>query len=201
MNSLEELLLNMGCSWQMSMLLPFLILFILGFLLGFLLLNKRTSRMLKLASAFTLAILAAGIYFSFYPIYVSDLNNEFRVENHAANNERNEGFLEVLVLPDCPHCIYSTDLVKKLALRNADAQIVYKIISKDGYGGGIEEKLKTEGLKYTPSRYDEDIRILAKGSFPSFVFHEKDAKQVQVWNNNTFGSKALDYIESKLKID
>ncbi len=198
MNSLEEMLLNMGCSWQMSMLLPFLILMTLGFFLGFLLLKKLTSRILKFSFAFTLAILVAGIYFSFYPIYVSDLNNEFRVEKHVANNERNEDFLEVLVLPDCPHCIYSTDLVKKLALRNADAQIVYKIVSKDGYGGGIEEKLKIEGLKYIHSRYDEDIKTLAKGSFPSFIFHEKDAKQVQVWNNNTFGSKALDYIEEKL---
>lgn len=180
------------------MLLPFLIIFVLGLLLGVLLLKKLTSRSLRLGLASILAIVTSGIYFAFYPIYISDLDNEFRVENHAANNEKNEGFLEVLVLPDCPHCIYSIALVKKLALRNTDAQIVYKIVSDDGYGGSIEEKLKMEGLKYIYSPYGSDIKTLAKGSFPSFVFHKKGAKEVQVWNNNTFGSKALDYIEANL---
>ena len=198
MNNLEETLLNIGCSWQMSMLLPFLILFVLGFLLGVLLLKKLTSRSLRLGLASILAVVTSGIYFSFYPIYVSDLSNEFRIENLASYNEDNEGFLEILVLPDCPHCMYSTELVKKLALRNTGAQIVYKIVSKDEYGGGIEEKLKVEDLKYKHARYDADIKTLAKGSFPSFVFHKKGAKEVQVWNNNTFGSKALDYIEENL---
>ena len=62
----------------------------------------------------------------------------------------------------------------------------------------FEEKLKMEGLKYIYSPYGSDIKTLAKGSFPSFVFHKKGAKEVQIWNNNTFGSKALDYIEANL---
>ena len=198
MNFLEELLLNVGLSWQLSMLLPFVIMLVFGVFIGLLILKSIKEKVLRLGLAFVIGIVFSGAYFAFYPIYISDLDNEFRVENHAANNEKNEGFLEVLVLPDCPHCIYSIALVKKLALRNTDAQIVYKIVSDDGYGGSIEEKLKMEGLKYIYSPYGSDIKTLAKGSFPSFVFHKKGAKEVQVWNNNTFGSKALDYIEANL---
>ena len=198
MNNLEEMLLNIGCSWQISMLLPFVIVLVLGIFIGLLILKRMKSKVLRSSLSFVIGIAFSVVYFAFYPIYISDLENEFRIENHISKNEQNEAFLEVFVLPDCPHCIYSTDLVKKLALRNTDAQIVYKIVSNDAYGGGIEEKLKMEGLKYTFSPYDLDVKNLAKGSFPSFVFHEKGANEVQVWNNNTFGSKALDYIEGKL---
>ena len=198
MNNLEEILLNVGFSWQISVLLPFVIILVLGVCVGLLILKRMKSKVLRPSLSFVIGVAFSGVYFAFYPIYISDLENAFRIENHISKNEQNEAFLEVLVLPDCPHCIYSTDLVKKLALRNTDAQIVYKIVSNDGYGGGIEEKLKMEGLKYTFSPYDLDVKNLAKGSFPSFVFHEKDANEVQVWNNNTFGSNALDYIEGKL---
>tara|TARA_B100000902_G_C26743799_1_gene637422 strand:+ start:162 stop:551 length:390 start_codon:yes stop_codon:yes gene_type:complete len=129
------------------------------------------------------------------------LENEFGIEKNLIREMQNGDFMEVLVLPDCPHCIYSIDLVKKLALRNAGAQIVYKIVSNDGYGGGIEAKLKAENMRYSHVPYNADIQTLSKGSYPSFIFHEKDAKVVQVWNNNAFGSKALDFIESKLNRD
>ena len=201
MNNLEETLLNIGFSWQFSMLIPFIIIFVFGFFISFLFSKIIKSKPLRFSISFVIGILFSGAYFAFYPIYIADLDNEFRIEDHISNNKQNEAFLEVLVLPDCPHCIYSTDLVKKLALRNTDAKIVYKIVSRDGYGGGIEEKLKKEGMKYSHSAYDANIKTLAKGSFPCFVFHEKGSKNVQIWNNNTFGSKALDDIESKLKID
>jgi len=198
MNNLEEILLNVGFSWQISVLLPFVIILALGVCFGLLILKRMKSKVFRLSLSLVIGVAFSGVYFAFYPIYISDLDNEFRIENHISKNDQNEAFLEVLVLPDCPHCIYSTGLVKKLSLRNTDAQIVYKIVSNDGYGGGIEEKLKMEGLKYTFSSYDLDVKNLAKGSFPSFVFHEKGANEVQVWNNNTFGSNALDYIEAKL---
>ena len=198
MNNLEGILLNVGFSWQISVLLPFVIILVLGVCVGLLILKRMKLKVLRSCLSFVIGIAFSGIYFAFYPIYISDLENEFRIENHVSKNDQNEAFLEVLVLPDCPYCIYSTDLVKKLALRNTDAQIVYKIVSNDGYGGGIEEKLKMEGLKSTFSPYNLDVKNLAKGSFPSFVFHEKGANEVQVWNNNTFGSNALDYIEAKL---
>ena len=198
MNNLEEILLNVGFSWQLSVILPFVIILVLGVCVGLLILKRMKLKILRSSLSFVIGIAFCCVYFAFYPIYISDLDNEFRIENHVSKNNQNEAFLEVLVLPDCPHCIYSTDLIKKLALRNIDTQIVYKIVSNDGYGGGIEEKLKIEGLKYTFSLYDIYVKNLTKGSFPSFVFHEKGANEVQVWNNNTFGSNALDYIEAKL---
>tara|TARA_B100001287_G_scaffold276672_1_gene288614 strand:- start:2805 stop:3401 length:597 start_codon:yes stop_codon:yes gene_type:complete len=198
MNFIEEILLNTGCSWQAAMLLPFLIISLLGMFIGFLIFKVLHSKFLRLSLAIFIGFLLTGVYFAFYPIYISDLNNEFRIENYVSDNQQNQTFLEVLVLPDCPYCIYSTELVKKLAIRNANAEIIYRIISEDTYGGGIEEKLKMEGLKYNHAQYNDKIKALAKGSFPSFVFHVKGAKEVQVWNNNTFGSKALDYIEGKL---
>lgn len=198
MNSLEELLLNTGFSWQLSKLLPFVIILLLGLSLGFLLFKRLKSRLMKPLLALFIGIALSGAYFAFYPIYVSDLNNEFRLENYVPNNQYNQAFIEVIVLPDCPHCLNSTDLIRKLISRNKDLRILYKIVTNDTYGGSIEEKLKMEGMKYSYSAYDANIKILAKGSFPSFVFHEKGSKNVQIWNNNTFGSKALDDIESKL---
>jgi len=201
MNSLEQMLLNIGFSWQLSMLLPFFIILVLGTSIGFMFLKSIKATLWRSSLSICIGIVLSGVYFAFYPIYISDLENEFRIEKNLTSNVQNGGFMEVLVLPDCPHCIYSIDLVKKLALRNAGAQIVYKIVSNDGYGGGIEAKLKAENMRYSHVPYNADIQTLSKGSYPSFIFHEKDAKVFQVWNNNAFGSKALDFIESKLNRD
>ena len=201
MNFLEQMLLNIGFSWQLSMLLPFLIILVLGASIGFMFLKSIKATLWRSSLCICIGIVFSGVYFAFYPIYISDLENEFRIEKNLSSNVQNDGFMGVLVLPDCPHCIYSIDLVKKLTLRNASAKIMYKIVSNDGYGGGIEAKLKDENMRYLHVPHNADIQTLSKGSYPSFVFHERGAKVVQVWNNNAFGSKALDFIESKLNRD
>ena len=106
MNNLEEILLNVGFSWQISVLLPFVIILVLGVFVGLLILKRMKSKVLRSSLSFLIGIAFSGVYFAFYPIYISDLENEFRIENHISKNEQNDAFLEVLVLPDCPHCIY-----------------------------------------------------------------------------------------------
>ena len=43
------------------------------------------------------------------------------------------------------------------------------------------------------------MRHIVRGSYPTYVFYQKDKSDIQIWNNNSFGTKALDFIESKLK--
>ena len=110
MNFLEQMLLNIGFSWQLSMLLPFLIILVLGTSIGFMFLKSIKATLWRSSLSICIGIVFSGVYFAFYPIYISDLENEFRIEQNLSSNVQNDGFMEVLVLPDCPHCIYSIDL-------------------------------------------------------------------------------------------
>lgn len=198
MNFLEDLLLTLGLSWRLSAILPIFIVLLFGLILGRFLFKKLKSSILKFTLIFLSGVLPALIYFSLFPIYQSDISNDFRVKQ-SAGNIRQEAYLEVLVLPDCPHCLLSTDMIAKLHQRQLNFKIHYTIVSSDSYGGRIEGKLKTESLEYDFRKHDSSLRSLSSGSYPSFVFHQKAAETLQIWNNNTFGTMSLDYIEDRIQ--
>ena len=197
MNFLEDLLLTLGLSWRLSAILPIFILLLFGLILGSFLFKKLKSSILKFTFIFFSSVLPALIYFSLFPIYQSDITNDFRIKQRDGNL-RQEAYLEVLVLPDCPYCVLSTDMITKLRRRQPNFNIHYTIVSSDTYGGRIEGKLKTESLEYDFRKHDSSLRSLSNGSYPSFVFHQKGSEKLQIWNNNTFGTMSLDYIEDRI---
>ena len=71
-----------------------------------------------------------------------------------------------------------------------------KIVSLGSKEGKLESQLKKVGVKYSMIRSGKKLGHLVKGSYPTYLFYHKG--NIQIWNNNSFGTKALDFIESEL---
>ena len=71
----------------------------------------------------------------------------------------------------------------------------YKILSKKGRGGDIEPQLKKNQIDYDFISNNSELRKITKGSFPTFLFYKKGSSEAKAWDNNAFGTMALDYIE------
>ena len=195
MNSFEELFFSWGASWQNSVILPFVILLFLGFVTGFLFWRKVKLVYVRWFLLFLFSILPAGVYFAFYPIYHSDINNDFRSVQVDSVSIKSEPVLEVIVLPNCPFCLESIETIIQLTKRNPDLPIVYKILSKKGKGGDIEPLLKKHRIDYKFINNNPKLRKITKGSFPTFLLYKKGSSEAKAWDNNTFGTMALDFIE------
>ena len=196
MNSFEELFFSLGVSWQNSVILPFVFLLFMGFITGFLFWRKIKLVYLKWFLLCLFSIMPAGVYFAFYPIYHSDVNNDFRVVQVDSASVKSKSTLEIIVLPNCPFCLKSIEMIVELRKRNPKLPIVYKILSKKVKGGDIEPQLKKNQIDYDFISNNAQLRKITKGSFPTFVFYRKGISEVKVWDNNTFGTMALDDIEA-----
>lgn len=197
MNSFEELFFSMGSSWQCSVIWPFVLFLLLGFSIGFLIWRKVKLVYVRWFLLFLLGVFPAGVYFAFYPIYHSDVNNDYRIVQVDSASIKSESTLEIIVLPNCPYCVQSIKTIVQLKNRNPELPIVYKILSKKGRGGDIEPQLKKNQIDYDFISNNSKLRKITKGSFPTFLFYSKGNSKAKVWDNNSFGTMALDYIEDQ----
>ncbi len=198
MNLLELFFLDLGFSWQLSTLMPFILCVIAS---SFVLLGFRKYRFTNLwkniaVSAVTLLI-PASLYFWFYPIYrgdVWDLSRKLTLDQKDANTSNRS--LKVYVLPNCPFCLETIETIHLIHKRNPKLKIEYIIISGGG-GGKIEKKLPSF-VHISYQQHSKRTEEITRGSFPSFAVASQDA--LLVWDNNSFGARSLDLIESLLAI-
>lgn len=197
MNSFEELFFSFGASWHNSVILPFLFLLFVGFVTGFLFWRKIKLVYVRWFLLFLFGLMPAGVYFAFYPIYHSDINNDFRMVQVDSASVKSKSTLEIIVLPNCPFCLQTIQMIVRLKNRNPELPIVYKILSKKGSGGDIEPQLKKNQIDYDFITNSSELRKITKGSFPTFLFYPKANSKAKAWDNNSFGTMALDYIEDQ----
>jgi glutaredoxin len=196
MNWIESLLLSTGMSWQMTKFLPIILLFLLSVLVFYFLWKKTRKIKFKLVFFIIAGLLPCSIYFALYPIYQSDIKNEYRVAQNEFDSLKTKSRFEIVSLPNCPYCISSINLINQFKKRNPNLSIEYKIVSLGSKEGKLESQLKKAGLKYSMIRSGKKLGHLVKGSYPTYLFYHKG--NIQIWNNNSFGTKALDFIESEL---
>lgn len=196
MNSFEELIWLTGASWQMSVFLPFVILLFLGLIATYFLFRKVGAKIQKRALIGIIGLLPAALYFAFFPIYHSDLKNDYRKLNLNQYSIPTQSSLEVMTLPNCPYCIESIAAIARLKKRNPKLKIQFKILSSNKHGGHVASLLKKSQINYSFVNNTKNMKKITGGSFPSFAFYEKGQPSIMTWDNNTFGSCALDYIES-----
>ncbi len=199
MNTIESYFLTLGMSWTLSKAIPYMTCVLLG-LLFIVLTRKWKTQMIwvSITVKSLLFITPFTLYFAVYPIYVGDFsNNGVKTITNLEFPESKS--ITVIVLPNCPYCYQSLSLMMKLKKRNPTISISYWVATSDT----IPEK--TAILRVMPKEFKaiqqhetKAISELTKGTFPCFVI-SNNKKAVKIWNNNQFGVRALDEIESFFK--
>ena len=147
---------------------------------------------------FTIVFLSI-VYFSFYPIYEGDFtNSSIQIERSDDNIELQGQEFIVLSIPGCPYCYESIGRMKKLIERNQKIQIKFIVCSEDKTTLDWYSEEAGDDIKVELAKNPEKMVELAKGSFPTFVLVNNDAK-LKVWSNNSFGVLALDEIENSFE--
>ncbi len=135
------------------------------------------------------------IYFILNPIYQGDFSNEFRTiqtKSLPINALKNE--LIVISIPGCPFCFGSIESLKILKKRNPSLKINFIVCSSDSLSTLEYSKESGESFPINYSNTPEKWAKIANGKFPTFLFVGKE--QSKVWNNDGFGVRAKDEIES-----
>jgi len=117
-----------------------------------------------------------------------------RIKDYSEEYDAPKG-IRVYVLPNCPYCVKSLDLMDVFHKRNPKVEIEYVII---GSGGGKILPKIPPYIKVQHTKLDSNVKNISKGSFPSFLV--KKDKSLLIWDNNAFGLRAFDLIEEALSI-
>ena len=196
MNLFEIFLLDLGFSWQNSRLLPFVFI-IVGSLIIVWLIRKYKFNKLWLNISLKTGIVAIPLvlYFVLYPVYrgdVWDLSRNLTIKNNESSPNKS---LRIYVLPNCPYCIETIEIVNQFHRRNPKIVIEYIIVA--GSGGAIAKELP-EFVRITYQKNSESLDEITMGSYPCFVLTRDNSPTI--WDNNSFGLKSLDVIESAFSL-
>ena len=198
MNNLDLYFLDFGLSWTQSNLIGYCIFISLG-IINLIVFKKWKikKKYLNLLKSILVAGLPISIYFAFYPIYEGDIFSS-GVKIKSSIELSNEKTLSIVVLPDCPFCLETIPLVKKLKERNPKINIEYIIASRPNeIPHGIADKIP----KNCTFRLVSDLQKLGQithGAYPTYIISENETI-VLLWRSEHFGTKALDEIEAFFK--
>lgn len=202
MNTFEDFFLDLGLSWTISKILPYLIMVILGVIS--ILITKRALRKLsfviRILSKAILLVFPFGIYFLFAPIYQGDFSNDsIEVSKDAKYSELTGKKLVVVSMPGCPYCYQSIDRMKKLKERVPEAIIEYLVcLTTDSTTTEWYQEKGGTDIAVRLAFNSEAMTELANGMFPAFILVNAD-KPLKIWSNDSFGVAAMDEVELFLK--
>ena len=197
MNSFEEVFLICGFSWQNSRLLPFVFIIVGSLALVWLIRKYKFNKLwLNITLKTVIAIFPVVLYFLVYPVYRGDVFDLSRNLTLKTNDSSSKKSLQIYVLPNCPYCIETIELMNRFHRRNPKIVIEYIIVSGSG-GGSIAKKLP-EFVKISYRKNSKSLEKITMGSYPCFVLTKDDF--LSIWDNNSFGLKSLDAIESAFSI-
>lgn len=190
-NSIEVFLLEIGFNWTLSKFIPYLYAIVLGFILLKLSFKLRLHFWVKIPIGIFLLLLPFSSYFFFYPIYQPDLFNTVYKPKILPPQKPRQTTLAVVVLPGCPYCMQTTEVMNRLAAQNKHLQISYYLVSEDPISEQLFRKKLNKGIAVRYAKDETLWMLAAEGVFPSYLLFDK--KQLKrAWHNTTFGVRALD---------
>jgi len=196
MNLFELLLLDLGFSWQNSRLMPFIFITIGSLIIVWLIRrHKFNKQWLNISLKTAIVTFPLVLYFMVYPVYRGDLWDLSRNISIKNEDSSSKSSLQVYVLPNCPYCVETIELMTQFHRRNPKIVIEYIIVA--GSGGAIAKELP-EFVRITYRNNSESVENITKGSYPCFVLTKDNS--LTIWDNNSFGLKSLDVIESAFSI-
>jgi thiol-disulfide isomerase/thioredoxin len=194
-NSFETFLLDLGFTWTLAKYFPYLLAIFIGWLF-FRWLKKIRMNNWILYPLMALVFCSPFVtYFFFYPIYQPDIFNKGYLPKTLLNERPQGTTLAVVVLPGCPYCMQTTEVMNRLAKQNKNLRIAYYMVSEDP---SAKQTLRKQLDKRIAIRYTKDATLwmlAAEGVFPSYLlFDHKQLKRA--WHNTTFGVLALDELRA-----
>ncbi len=196
MNFFETIFLNLGFSWTAAKLIPYIMMAILGFTLVYSFHNKIQHRVKKWLSMTLVCLLPFGTYFAVYPIYQGDfVNGHFQPKQ--LDKFPSKLTLTIVVLPSCPYCHETTELMNNLKERYPKLQIRYVVVAESkqtmqAFRSKLNPKIDVQ-LSNNPKNWI----IMAQGGFPCLIL-SKSRNIVYAWENGHFGVRAIDDIVNRL---
>jgi glutaredoxin len=192
MNTFESIFLDLGLSWTLSKLIPYLLMVLLGFIFVYTFHSRIEHKLKKWAFMSLIGLLPFTVYFAIYPIYQGDFSNTF-FSPEQLDAFPQEQTLSVVVLPSCPYCHETVSFMNELIKREPSLYIRYVVVAE------------TKGmLKDFRSKLDKRIDVIissnpknwitmAHGGFPCMILSQK-GKVIHAWENDYFGVRAIDEI-------
>jgi len=194
---MENFFLEMGLSWTLSKVLPFVVMLVLGVILFYFSRKFFTKKWLRYASILFI-IIPASIYFSLAPIYEGDFMNSYVTEKVGENYlELKEGHLSVITIPNCPYCSESISKLKRMQSRTSSGEIDFIVCTSDSLNLGMYQEISDDKLNIVLADNIDEMSKLAEGRFPTFVYLNSKG-ELRKWSNENFGVGALDWVEAKL---
>lgn len=200
MNSIENVLLDLGLSWTISKLLPYLIAIVLGIVLVYVfrIKIKSCTPIVKWSLRIGLIVLPFVAYFIYAPIYEGDFSNG--AEKRAMDTKYAEltgEKLVIIALPNCPFCLEAMERLKKLKKRVPSAALEYVLCNADSSNIGWYKENAGNGINVRLATDSKAMSQLAEGKFPTFVLVGES--NLKIWPNNSFGVLAMDELEKLLQ--
>lgn len=196
MNFFESIFLDLGFSWTASKLIPYILMSILGFVIVYTFHKRIQHKWRKWIIMSILAILPFGIYFSIFPIYTGDfVNNHFSPKQLCAFPKKTT--LTVVVLPGCPYCHETIELMNHLKESYPKLQIRYVVVAESKQTMQVFRSKLNPRINVQLSNTPKDWIIMAKGGFPCMIL-SKDKNIIYAWENGHFGVRAIDDILHRL---
>jgi hypothetical protein len=195
MNLFESIFLDIGFSWTISKLIPYVLMSIMGFVLVHTFQNRVQQKLKKWIFMSILAVLPFVIYFSIYPIYNGDFVNHHFTPNQLCAFPK-KTTLTVVVLPGCPYCHESINFMNQLIEREPKLNISYLVVAEtDTPLIPFRQKL-SKRISVFKSTYPKNWIMMSRGGFPCMILSE-NRKIIYAWENDQFGVRAVDDVLSR----
>lgn len=194
---MENIFLNLGLSYTLSKLLPFILMTLLGIIIGVYIFKKSTKLITKIAGILAIFI-PFSIYFAINPIYQGDFTNEARVVSmHEKVIELKDKKFVLVAMPGCPYCLQAIGFLKEFQKRNPKVTVEFLVTSSNPETLEPYAKEIDGAFKISLTEKPEEIGNLVEGHFPSYILVQGD--EISVWTNNNFGVRAFDKIVNSFK--
>ncbi|MFM6933961.1 MAG: hypothetical protein ACKOXP_00845 [Flavobacteriales bacterium] len=197
MNFLESIFLDLGFSWTIAKLTPYLLMALLGFILVYTFHSRFSTQWKKWLFMSLLSVLPFIAYFGFYPIYQGDFSQSY-YQPDPLEKFPNRLTLTVVVLPGCPYCHESIQFMNTFLQREPQLHIRYLVVAEsDETLIPFKEKLDKR-IQVIKSKNPKNWIIMAHGGFPCMMLSEHK-KVLYAWDNDHFGVRAMDEIIERSK--
>jgi hypothetical protein len=189
MNTLEIFLSDLGFSFTLARMLPYLAMVGIGGVLAGLILKYSKMNGWKLWTVVLLVLVHPfTIYFALFPIYQGDLMDLSYTQSSKVIFPESKTLI-VVALPGCQYCVESTQQMKYIR-KHTDIQMAYWVISNDQSDLKFFSNRVGRGVLCQFATDIPGVMRLTQGSFPTYLLVE-NGKLIKAWHNDTFGVRAI----------